>query len=125
MSDIAALVSGYVERYNAGDIEGMLQRCWPDVVYETVANPGGVLRLEGAEAVRGILQGTFEAFSERRLVVMSLLVDGARAAAETVFSGVAAADLGPDVRTGDLLSIRGCAVYEEREGRLCRICDYS
>jgi len=125
MSDIAALVQAYVGCYNAGDVAGMLERCHPDVLYETVANPGGVLRLEGAAAMREVLEGTMQAFTERRHVITQLVTEGDRAAAETVFSGVAAADLGPDVRAGEVVTIRGCAIFEQRDGRFVRICDYA
>ena len=125
MSDVAALVRRYVERYNANDVDGMLDCCADDVVFETITNPGGSLRLNGKDEMREVIEATTRAFRERRHEVVAILVDGQRAAAETLFSGVAAAELGQYVRPGEHVSIRGATMFELRDDKLSRICDYS
>jgi len=125
MSDVAALVRRYVDRYNANDVDGMLDCCADDVVFETITNPGGSLRLNGKDEMREVIEATTRAFRERRHEVVAILVDGQRAAAETLFSGVAAAELGQYVRPGEHVSIRGATMFELRDDKLARICDYS
>ena len=125
MSDVAALVRRYVERYNSNDVDGMLECCADDVVFETITNPGGSLRLNGKDEMREVIEATTRAFRERRHEVVAILVDGQRAAAETLFSGVAAAELGHHVRPGEHVSIRGATMFELRDNKLSRICDYS
>ncbi len=125
MSDVATLVRRYVERYNSNDVDGMLECCADDVVFETISNPGGSIRLSGKDEMREVIEATTRAFRERRHEVVTILVDGQRAAAETVFSGVAAAELGQHVRQGEPVSIRGATMFELRDNKLSRICDYS
>jgi steroid delta-isomerase-like uncharacterized protein len=125
MSDVAALVRRYVERYNANDVDGMLDCCAEDVVFESVTNPGGSIRLNGKNEMREVIEATTRAFRERKHEVVAILVDGQRAAAETLFSGVAAAELGHYVRPGEHVSIRGATMFELRDDKLARICDYS
>ncbi len=125
MSDLATLVRRYVERYNSNDVDGMLECCADDVVFETITNPGGSIRLSGKDEMREVIEATTRAFRERRHEVVTILVDGQRAAAETVFSGVAAAELGQHVRSGEHVSIRGATMFEQRDNKLSRICDYS
>jgi len=125
MSDLADLVRRYVDRYNLNDVDGMLDCCADDVVFETVSNPGGSIRLTGKDEMREVIEATTRAFRERRHELVSILVDGQRAAAETVFSGVAAAELGQHVRPGEHVSIRGATMFELRDNKLSRICDYS
>jgi steroid delta-isomerase-like uncharacterized protein len=125
MAEVADLVRRYVERYNSNDVEGMLDCCSDDIVFETVTNPGGSIRLNGKDEMREVLVATTRAFRERRHQLVGIIVDGNRAAAETVFSGVAAAELGNQVRSGDHISIRGATIFEIHDGRLGRICDYS
>lgn len=125
MTEVATLVRRYVERYNSNDVEGMLDCCADDIVFETITNPGGSIRLSGKHEMREVLEATTRAFRERRHELVAIIVDGQRAAAETVFSGVAAAELGQNVRLGDHVSIRGATIFELRDGRLGRICDYS
>lgn len=123
--DIADLVHKYVDSYNSNDVEAMLACCNDDVVFETITNPGGSIRLNGKDEVREVLIATTLAFRERRHQLVGLIVDGDRAAAETVFSGVAAAELGNQVRLGEHVSIRGATIFERHGERLGRICDYS
>lgn len=125
MSDVSAVVRAYVDCYNRNDIEGMLACCADDIVFETITNPGGSIRLKGKDEMREIIEATTRAFRERRHEVIAIIVDGERAAAETVFSGVAAAQLGHQVRAGEHISIRGATIFELRDSRLARICDYS
>ena len=125
MSDLATLVRRYVDRYNLNDVDGMLDCCADDVVFETVSNPGGSIRLTGKDEMREVIEATTRAFRERRHELVSILVDGERAAAETVFSGVAAAELGQYVRPGEHVSIRGATMFELKDNKLSRICDYS
>jgi len=125
MSDVATLVRRYVERYNSNDVDGILECCADDVVFETITNPGGSIRLSGKDEMREVIEATTRAFRERRHEVVTILVDGQRAAAETVFSGVAAAELGQHVRPGEHVSIRGATMFELRDNKLSRICDYS
>jgi ketosteroid isomerase-like protein len=122
---VAELVQRYVESYNSNDVEGMLACCNDDVVFETIANPGGSIRLTGKNEMREVLMATTIAFRERRHQLISMIVDGERVAAETVFSGVAAAELGGNVRLGEHVSIRGATIFERRGAGLGRICDYS
>jgi steroid delta-isomerase-like uncharacterized protein len=125
MSELADLVRRYVERYNSNDVDGMLDCCADDIVFESVTNPGGSIRLNGKEEMREVIEATTRAFRERRHELVALLVDGAKAAAETVFSGVAAAELGNHVRPGEHISIRGATMFELKNNKLGRICDYS
>ncbi len=125
MTDVAALVRRYVERYNANDVDGMLDCCAENVVFETISNPGGSIRLNGKAEMREVIEATTRAFRERRHELVAILVDGQRAAAETAFSGVAAAELGQYVRPGEHVSIRGASMFEASDDKLVRICDYS
>jgi ketosteroid isomerase-like protein len=123
--DVAELVQKYVDSYNSNDVEAMLDCCNDDVVFETITNPGGSIRLNGKDEVREVLIATTLAFRERRHQLIGIIVEGDRAAAETVFSGVAAAELGNHVRLGEHVSIRGATIFERHGDLLGRICDYS
>ena len=122
---VEELVRKYVDSYNSNDVEAMLDCCNDDVVFETITNPGGSIRLNGKDEVREVLIATTLAFRERRHQLIGIIVEGDRAAAETVFSGVAAAELGNHVRPGEHVSIRGATIFERHGERLGRICDYS
>ena len=125
MLTTAELVERYINLNNDNDVEGVLECCADDILFESVMNPNNSVRLTGKQDVREILAGTMEAFSERSHRISSLIVDGDRAAAETLFIGTAAAELGDGVGPGDEVSIRGATIFDTRDGKIVRICDYS
>jgi ketosteroid isomerase-like protein len=122
---VEELVRTYIDSYNANDLEAMLACCNDDVVFETITNPGGSIRLNGKDEMREVLIATTLAFRERRHQLVGIIVEGDRAAAETVFSGIAAAELGSQIRLGEHVSIRGATIFERHGERLGRICEYS
>ncbi|MEZ5939718.1 MAG: nuclear transport factor 2 family protein, partial [Hyphomonadaceae bacterium] len=109
----------------ANDLDGMMECCADDIVFESINNPYGSVRLVGKAEVRGLLEATTQAFQERRQKLVGMIVDGDRVAAETMFSGVAATEMGQHVRAGEHVSIRGATIFEVSGDRLSRICDYS
>lgn len=125
MSNIAELVERYIALSNGNDVQGVLECCSDDVMFETIVNPRGSVRLQGKDQVGEVLAGTMQAFKDRKHQIATLLVDGDKAAAETVFTGTAVAELGDGVMPGDHVAIRGATIFEARDGLIVRICDYS
>jgi steroid delta-isomerase-like uncharacterized protein len=125
MTHNANLVERYITLSNHDDIEGVLACCADDVMFETVMNPRGSVRLQGKDQVREVLEGTMQAFEERVHKVASIIVDGDRVAAETVFTGKARVELGDGVMPGDNVAIRGATIFEIENELIKRICDYS
>ena len=125
MPTTAELVERYINLNNLNDVDGVMDCCADDILFESVMNPGGSVRLEGKAQVRQVLEGTLTAFSERKYRIASLLIDGDNAATETLFTGIAQADLGDGVTSGDYVTIRGATFFETKNGKIIRICDYS
>lgn len=125
MTSTADLIERYVTLSNHDDIDGVLACCANNVMFETVMNPRGSMRLQGKDQVREVLAGTMAAFKDRSHRLASIIVDGNRVAAETVFTGTALAELGDGVMPGDQVAIRGATIFEVENNLIVRICDYS
>ncbi|ACT57964.1 nuclear transport factor 2 family protein [Hirschia baltica] len=125
MTNIADLVERYVTLSNQDDIDGVLACCSDNVLFETVMNPRGSMRLQGKTQLREVLSGTMAAFKDRSHRLASIIVQGDRVAAETVFTGTALAELGDGVKPGDQVAIRGATIFEIENNLIARICDYS
>ncbi len=125
MTNIADLVERYVTLSNHDDIDGVLACCADNVMFETVMNPRGSMRLQGKDQVREVLAGTMTAFKDRSHRLASIIVQDNRVAAETVFTGTALADLGDGVKSGDQVAIRGSTIFEIENDLIARITDYS
>lgn len=125
MTNIADLVERYVTLSNHDDIDGVLACCADNVMFETVMNPRGSMRLQGKDQLREVLAGTMAAFKDRSHRLASVIVQDNRVAAETVFTGTALAELGDGVSPGDQVAIRGATIFEIENNLIARICDYS
>jgi len=126
MSDLAALVRRYINRYNSNNVEGMLDCCADGHDLETITNPGGMIRLNGKIEMREIIEATTRAFRERRHEVVSILVDRRKSCGgDCVFrrrgdgTGTARPARRAYLGSGD------ATMFEQRDNKLARICDYS
>ncbi len=125
MASPKTIVQTYLERYNARDIDGMLECVTDDIVFENISNTGQSMRLEGKAAMGEVARLSGNAFSYRRQTLLSFVAEEAHAAAEIAFEGKAAVDLPNGARAGETIEIRGASFFEFRDGLLCRIADYS
>ena len=119
------IINKYISCYNAHDIEGMLEFVTDDVIFENISNTGQSMRLDGRDAMREVAELSGTAFSYRRQRLVSLIIQGDRAAAEVEFEGKTAVALPNGTRAGETVNLRGASFFRFRGDRLCRIADYS
>jgi len=119
------IINKYIACYNAHDIEGMLEFVTDDVIFENISNTGQSMRLDGRDAMREVAELSGNAFSYRRQRLVSLIMDGDRAAAEVEFEGKTAVPLPNGTRAGETINLRGASFFRFRGDLLCRIADYS
>lgn len=125
MEDLESLIERYVDCYNRIDVEGMLDCVTDDVRFENISNAGQSMQLEGKAALSQVAQASAQAFTYRRQRLLNLITKDDRAAAEVRFQGIAALDLPNGIREGQSVDIHGASFFEARDGKLCRIVDYS
>ncbi|HEU5065807.1 MAG TPA: nuclear transport factor 2 family protein [Gaiellaceae bacterium] len=118
MSFNRELLDRYVELYNAGDLEGVIDLYADDAVQKM---PDGTF--EGRSAIRERLARELDAFPDVVHVVRSFVEDGDAFADEWTFSGTHAAALAlPDGTelppTGKRVEIDGMEVVEVRDGKI-------
>jgi steroid delta-isomerase-like uncharacterized protein len=93
MSDTRAAFDAWLEAFNAHDEAGIRAATADDCVFE---GPGGV-RLKGGDAVTGYAMGWLNAFSDAKIEVQTVVLDGDWVAVNGVFTGTHDGTLsGPD-----------------------------
>ena len=122
---IQDVITHYIACYNSRDLDGMIECVTDDVVFENISNTGQSMRLEGKDAMRQVAELSGNAFSYRRQRLVNIIASGSKAAAEVEFEGKAAVDLPNGVAAGETVKISGASFFEERDGKLCRVADYS
>jgi len=119
------LIEAYLNAYNRKDIAGMLAVVHDDIRFENVSNSGASMMLTGKQALEQQAEQFLPVFSERNQAITSLIVAGNRAAAEIDYRATVAQDLPNGWKANQSITLRGVSIFESRDGRLCRISDYS
>ena len=120
-----ALIERYVAAYNAMDVPGMIALLHHDVVFRNVAGGQVTASTDGLEEFRQLAERAAQLFSSRRQVIRSFASEADEAAIEVDYEGVLAADLGPDLRAGDVLRLQGRSTFRFRDGMIVSIVDES
>jgi steroid delta-isomerase-like uncharacterized protein len=118
MSENRELLDRYVERYNAGDLDGVMELYAEDAVQ---VMPDGAY--EGWNTVRDRLAQELDGFTELNHTVRSFVEQGDTFADEWTFVGTHTGPFRlPDGRelapTGKRVEIRGMEVVQVREGKI-------
>ncbi|GAB3577511.1 hypothetical protein GCM10027578_45320 [Spirosoma luteolum] len=119
------LIEAYLNAYNRKDVAGMLAVVHDDIRFENVSNSGTSMTLTGKQALEQQAEQFLAVFSERNQAITSLIVAGNRAAAEIDYRATVAQDLPNGWKANQSITLHGVSIFESRDGRLCRISDYS
>lgn len=119
------IIHRYIAAYNRFDIEGMLACIHPEVVFQNIA--GGRINAEavGIEPFRELAVQSRALFSSRRQTISNILFMDDITTVDISFEAVAAANLPNGIKAGQVLKLNGHSEFQFKEGKLCRITDYS
>ena len=106
------LVHELVEAYNEKSLERLLGLYRPDAAYWDPFHRDGVV---GRDAIRGVLEGLFDAFPDERMAIAAIAADDAHAVAEFRSTGTA--------KSGRPFELEFTEVYEVQDGQIasCRV----
>ena len=107
---------------SAHDIEKFLSFHTDDCIVEIVAT-GTVSR--GKEEGRASLKRAFAAFPDVKLELISFFTSGNRQCEEAIMSGTHKGEYMGIPATGKSISLRIAYIRESREGKTCRVTQYS
>ena len=123
-ADSRALIERYLDRYNARDVEAMLDLFAEDAVFESVSNTTGVIRTTGKEELRRLALMSREYFAQRRQTPASWVMDGAHVAVEIDYWCRLARDLPNGAKAGEEMRLRGASFFTIQDGRIAKLVDY-
>lgn len=121
--DLEKQMSEIIAAFNAHDAERYFSFSTDDVLIENVAM--GMI-IHGKEEARANIKNIFATIPDAKIEITSFFATGNHQCAEYIFSGTptGALPMGIPV-TGKSFSVRGVAIAELREGKACRITQYS
>lgn len=112
--EAGVLVRELLRRLDAADVDGVLALCAEDCAFSSPFS-GGEIR--GRSDLAAFLRDSLAGWREARRDVVSLLVDGDRAASEVRLEGVRA--------DGARAGLEYAAIYELADGRVARMRIYA
>ncbi|MFC5409072.1 nuclear transport factor 2 family protein [Larkinella bovis] len=119
------LIRAYLEAYNTKNVPAMLALVDEQIVFENVSNVSGVIRTTTRQAFEDLANQSLAYFSERQQTIRFLVISAESAAVEIDYRATLAIDLPNGLKAGDTMALRGVSIFEQKNGKLTRISDYS
>ena len=117
-------IESYINDYNRKDIDSMLVHFADDVIFESVSNTSGVIKVNNKKELSELAFMSVEYFSERRQSVLSWVIDAEQIAIEINYWCKIAKDLPNGKKAGEEMTLRGASFFTFKEGLITRLVDY-
>jgi hypothetical protein len=117
-------IESYINDYNRKDIDAMLVHFADDVIFESVSNTSGVIKVNNKKELSELAFMSVEYFSERRQSVLSWVIDAEQIAIEINYWCKIAKDLPNGKKAGEEMTLRGASFFTFKEGFITRLVDY-
>ena len=117
-------IESYINDYNRKDIDAMLVNFADDVIFESVSNTSGVIKVNNKKELSELAFMSVEYFSERRQSVLSWVIDAEQIAIEINYWCKIARDLPNGKKAGEEMTLRGASFFTFKEGLITRLVDY-
>jgi hypothetical protein len=117
-------IESYINDYNRKDIDAMLVNFADDVIFESVSNTSGVIKVNNKKELSELAFMSVEYFSERRQSVLSWVIDAGQIAIEINYWCKIAKDLPNGKKAGEEMTLRGASFFTFKEGLITRLVDY-
>jgi hypothetical protein len=117
-------IESYINDYNRKDIDAMLVNFADDVIFESVSNTSGVIKVNNKKELSELAFMSVEYFSERRQSVLSWVIDAEQIAIEINYWCKIAKDLPNGKKAGEEMTLRGASFFTFKEGLITRLVDY-
>jgi hypothetical protein len=117
-------IESYINDYNRKDIDAMLVHFADDVIFESVSNTSGVIKVNNKKELSELAYLSVEYFSERRQSVLSWVIDAEQIAIEINYWCKIAKDLPNGKKAGEEMTLRGASFFTFKEGLITRLVDY-
>ena len=117
-------IESYINDYNRKDIDAMLVHFADDVIFESVSNTSGVIKVNNKKELSELAFMSVEYFSERRQSVLSWVIDAEQIAIEINYWCKIAKNLPNGKKVGEEMTLRGASFFTFKEGLITRLVDY-
>ncbi|MBE0649694.1 MAG: nuclear transport factor 2 family protein [Bacteroidales bacterium] len=119
------VIENFICSYNHFDIDGMLKDIHENIVFESISNGEIDLACHGIHEFREQAEYAKNYFKERRERILKVNVVDNDIEIDIDFSGKLARDLSRDLKTGDILRLKGKSIFRFEGNKIISIKDIS
>jgi len=120
-----ALIARYIDAYNSFDIERIMEVVHSDIEFVNFSGEEVTASASGWSEFRSLAEQSKRLFASRKQTITKFEHGGEGALVEIIFTGVLAEDLPNGMKAGETLRLTGRSELEFRDGKICRLYDYS
>lgn len=118
-------IQAYMKAYNEFDIEGMLARLHPEIMFKNISNGQVTLTIKGIEAFKAQAQQANQFFKQRQQTITAINFEQHQTEVLLNFQGVLAIDLPNGLKAGDKLELKGKSVFRFEDNKIISLEDIS
>jgi hypothetical protein len=124
-SQIEQSIKQYIHAYNNFDIDSMLVRLHPSIVFKNISHGEVDLITVGLDEFKAQAQKAITYFSQREQLISELKIEDQRAEVAIDYKAVLAIDLPNGMKQGETLQLKGRSVFRFENDLIISIEDYS
>jgi ketosteroid isomerase-like protein len=117
------IIESYIRAYNNYDTDQMLVDIDDDVKFENIADGEVTLSISGKEELRTQAEKTKLLFKNREQAITSVKEDGDRVEVIIDFKGVLGQDTSNQLKSGDLVELKGKSIFKFRDNKIVELTD--
>jgi len=120
-----ALIERYLDAYNSFDIERMMEVVHSDIEFVNFSGEEVTASASGRSAFLSLAEQSKRLFASRKQTITKFEHGAEGALVEIAYTGVLPEDLPSGKKGGETLRLTGRSEFEFRDGKICRLSDYS
>lgn len=119
------IIENYIDAYNSFDIDRMLSDMHDDIKFENVSNGEVNLATNGIEELRNQAELARRLFRERKQTITDIKFNADRVEVKIDYRGILAVDFSNELKTGDVIELKGSSVFRFKDNKIIEIKDIS
>jgi len=119
------IIENYIDAYNSFDIDRMLSDMHDDIKFENISNGEVNLATNGIEELRNQAELARRLFRERKQTITDIKFNADRVEVKIDYRGILAVDFSNELKTGDVIELKGSSVFRFKDNKIIEIKDIS
>jgi ketosteroid isomerase-like protein len=119
------IIENYIDAYNSFDIDRMLSDMHDDIKFENISNGEVNLATNGIEELRNQAELARRLFRERKQTITDIKFNADRVEVKIGYSGILAVDFSNELKTGDVIELKGSSVFRFKDNKIIELKDIS